>query len=168
MRYLGSFIVTLAWGLWFGGMIALFVFVQTLFAGNRAVAVDAAPMLFGAFERTQLLLAACALIGTFTLWLLTRRRAAMTLFALFAISAAVAALSTTLVTAPMEQLRMQGQTSDPQFKRLHGVSMMMYVSEAALLLAAGAILPSVMANAAPPPALDAPPQRETTPDTAAA
>ena len=126
MRYLASFVIALAWGLWFGGIIALFVFVQTLFATDRPLAVQAAPVLFGAFERVQILLAAFTLIGTFSLWMLMRRRAVMTLFALCAISAALAALSAALVTTPMERLRHEGLSSSPQFKRLHGVSMLMY------------------------------------------
>jgi hypothetical protein len=140
MRYVTSFVVTLAWALWLGGMVALVLFVQTLFARNRPVALDAAPMLFVAFERVQLVLAAAAVVGTFCWWVLTRRRAVMVLFALFAISGAIAAMSTTLNTAPMERLRAQGLRESPEFKRLHQRSTSMYMAEMVLLLAAGAVL----------------------------
>jgi hypothetical protein len=167
MRYLASFVVTLAWGLWFGGMVALVLFVQTLFAGNRSVAVEAAPMLFVAFGRVQLLLGACALIGTFAWWVLTRRRGVMTLFVLFAISAALAAASLMLVVAPMERLREQGRRESPEFKRLHGASTSLYMGEMVLLLVAGAILPGAMRPVSLPRD-DVPAPRETTPDTATA
>lgn len=144
MRYLASFVVTLAWALWLGGLIALFLFVQTLFRQNRPVAVDAAPLMFQAFERVQLLLAGCALIGTFCLWLLTRARPVKVVFALLALSAALAALSTTLVTTKMESLRRAGMSASPEFRRLHGFSMLFYVSQAGVLVAAGAALPAAI------------------------
>ena len=169
MRYLASFVVTLAWGLWLGGMVALIVFVQTLFVRNRPVALEAAPMLFVAFERVQLVLAAAAVVGTFCWWLLTRRRAVMVLFALLAISGAIAAMSTTLNTAPMEVLRARGMRESAEFKRLHRRSTTMYMAEMVLLLGAGAILARANGNvtrADPNPAPGSSP--ETVPDTAAA
>jgi hypothetical protein len=75
---------------------------------------------------------------------LARRRAVMALFVLFAISAALAAASLALVVAPMERLRAEGQSESPQFKRLHGMSSAMYLGEATLLLAAGAVEPGAM------------------------
>jgi hypothetical protein len=169
MRYLASFIVTLAWSLWFGGMIALLLFVTVLFKANRPVAVEAAPVMFVAFGRAQLLLGACALVGAFAWWVLTRRRAVMALFMLFAISAAGAAASLALVVAPMERLRAEGQSESPQFKRLHGVSSAIYLGEAILLLAAGAVLPGAMRSITPTtePA-SAPAPAETAPGTAPA
>jgi hypothetical protein len=151
MRYLASFVTALAWSLWFGGMIALLLFVTVLFKANRPIAVEAAPVMFVAFGRAQLLLGACALIGAFAWWTLSRRRVVMTLFTLFAISAALAAGSLSLVVTPMEQLRAEGLRESPQFKRLHGVSSAIYLGEAMLLLAAGAILPGAMRSISPHP-----------------
>ncbi len=167
MRYLASFVVTLAWALWLGGMVALVIFVQTLFARNRPIALDAAPMLFVAFERVQLLLAAAAVVGTFCWWLLTRRRAIMILFALLAISGAIAAMSTTLNTAPMEQLRAQGLRESPEFQRLHRRSTRMYMAEMLMLLAAGAIIARGSENVIRPHRNEARLPDETGPDTAA-
>src|SRR5438270_153189 len=59
--------LVLSWALWFGGLIALFVFVVTLFHNNREIAVQAAPQLFVAFERYHLILAGIALLAT-VLW----------------------------------------------------------------------------------------------------
>jgi len=167
MRYFASFVVTLAWALWFGGIVALVLFVQTLFARNRTIALDAAPMLFVSFERVQLLFAAAACVGTFCWWVLTRRRAVMVLFALFAVAAATAALSTTLNTNPMERLRAEGRRESPEFKALHRRSTSMYMVNLVLLLAAGAVLPRAMRvtlAASHDPAAPA----DTAPSTAAA
>ena len=167
MRYFASFVVTLAWSLWLGGMVALVLFVQTLFARNRTIALDAAPVLFVSFERVQLLFAAAVCVGTFCWWLLTRRRAVMVLFALFAVAAATAALSTTINTNPMERLRAEGRRESPEFKALHRRSTSMYMVNLALLLAAGAMLPGAMRvtrAASHDPAAPA----DTAPDTAAA
>ena len=170
MRYLASFVVTFAWGLWLGGMVALVLFVQVLFAGNRPVALQAAPMLFVAFGRVQILLAAFALIGAFAWWLLTRRRAVMTLFALFAISGVLAAASMMLVTTPMEQLRAQGQRDSLEFKRLHRWSTSLYMGEMLLLLGVGGMLPALSGEITRPrPVAPAPAGTgETAPGTAAA
>jgi len=165
MRYFASFVVTLAWGLWLGGMVALVLFVQTLFARNRTIALDAAPMLFVSFERMQLILAAAAVVGTFCWWLLTRRRGVMVLFTLFAIAAATAALSTTLNTSPMELLRAQGMRESPEFKALHRRSTSMYMVNLVLLVAAGAVLPSAWARVTPLASADPASRGETAPST---
>jgi hypothetical protein len=41
----------------------------------------------------------------------------------------------------MEQLRQQGQADSPQFRKLHGISMIVYTGETFILLVAGFILP---------------------------
>src|SRR5205809_563311 len=46
MRYVASWVVMLAWGLWFGGLVALMLFVTALFGGDRNIARQAAPRLF--------------------------------------------------------------------------------------------------------------------------
>jgi len=138
-----------------------------MFRESRPVAVDAAPMLFHAFERYQLLLAAFGLV-CLVLWrVLAPSRAIMVAFTFMALAAVAAVLSTTLVTPRMEALRRQGQSGSPEFRQLHGRSMMFYTSEAALLLMAGIALPSAVAagTVKPPPAAATP---ETAPDTAAA
>ena len=167
MRYFASFVVMLAWALWLGGIVALVLFVQTLFARNRTIALDAAPMLFVSFERVQLLFAAAACVGTFCWWLLTRRRAVMALFALFAIAAASAALSTTLNTNPMERLRAEGRRESPEFKALHRRSTTMYMVNLVLLLAAGVVLPRA-SRVTPAAREDSGAPADTTPSTAVA
>src|SRR4051794_3670218 len=63
MRRLTSIASLFAWSLWFGGTIALFVFVQALFRNDRAIAIQAAPQLFDVFQKYQLILAAVTLVA---------------------------------------------------------------------------------------------------------
>jgi hypothetical protein len=151
MRYVFSTLAALAWALWFGGLMTLFVSVQSMFARDRAVAVDAAPMLFAAFERYQLLLAAIAIVSTFGWWLTVRSRRVIAVALLLALAVLGAVASSTLVTPRLERLRLAGESGSPAFLSLHGQSMMLYVGEAAALLVAGMILPAALRHAGPPP-----------------
>lgn len=166
MQRLLAGLVVLAWGLSFGGIIALFLFVSTMFRESRPIAVDAAPMLFHVFEHYQLLLAAFALV-CLVLWrVLVPARSIMIVFTFMALAAVMAVLSTTLVTPRMETLRRQGQSTSPEFRQLHGRSMLFYTAEAALLLLAGMTLPAAIGSTWVK-SLPAPKPPETTPDTAA-
>jgi glucan phosphoethanolaminetransferase (alkaline phosphatase superfamily) len=127
-------VALLAWGLWLGGMIAVIVLVIALFSQDRAVALAAAPRMFHVFEVYQLFLAAAALAAA----LLWRRKVLATLFAL----AAVGALASHLAITPrMDALQQLHQTETPEFAQLHGIATTVYMVDAALLLAAGLILP---------------------------
>jgi hypothetical protein len=133
MRSLWRTTALLAWALWFGGLITLFVCVVTLFHFDRAIAVQAAPQLFHVFERYQLILAAAAIVSA----LLWKRKALAGLFCI----AAVGALTSPLVTTPkIMELQRLGLTHTGQFARLHGESMLIYMADAALLLVGGLIL----------------------------
>jgi hypothetical protein len=167
MRKVLAIFVILSWSLWFGGIIALFLFVSTMFRQSRGIAVEAAPMLFQAFERYQLLLAALALV-CLVLWrVLLASRAIMVVFTLMALAAVMAVLSTTLITPRMETLRRQGQSDSPQFRQLHGRSMMFYTAEATFLLLSGIALPAAIGRTRviETPASKTP---ETAPDTVVA
>lgn len=156
MRLLFSIFTTLVWGLWFGGLVCLFIAVQTLFAVDRSVAVAAAPMIFQAFERYQLLLAAAALVGAVG-WRLNARSAWVTaIFALLGLAAIGAAIGPLAVSAPMQELAAQGRSGSAQFMRLHGWSMLLYMMQTILLLLGGLFIS---------PALRSP---RTSPETARA
>src|SRR5687767_1706204 len=144
MRYVFSTLAALAWALWFGGLMTLFLSVQSLFARDRSVAVDAAPMLFAAFERYQLLVAAVAVVATFGWWLTARSRRVVAVALLLALAVLGAVASTTLVTPRLERLRLASESDTPAFRGLHGRSMMRYVGEAAALLVAGLIRPAAL------------------------
>ncbi len=62
-RRIFAILTTLAWALWFGGAIALFLFVTRLFqVAPRSTATRAAPILFVAFGKYQLILAGAAVV----------------------------------------------------------------------------------------------------------
>jgi hypothetical protein len=140
MRYGLSLIVTLAWALWLGGLMTLFLTVSHLFKVNRPTAVTAAPEMFIAFERYQIILAGVALIAA-AAWRLTTPRALLTaLFFLLAIASVGTVLSAAIISPRMHAIRALGESSGPAFRRLHGMSMMAYTGEAVILLAAGCVL----------------------------
>ena len=131
----------IVWALWFGGIIGLFISVQTLFhTVPRDTFVQTAPHLFFAFERYQLALAAIGLATTL-IWRITDAPSHATIvFWLMAISTLLAVVETAVITPRIEQLRVAGQTHSPRFMQLHGTSMGMYVLESVVLLAAGVLL----------------------------
>ena len=147
MTRLLSTVVSLAWAVWFGGMVFLFVALATIFATpdfSRETAGQFAAGLFPRFERMQLVCAGFALAGTFGWWLASRSRAKLVLFALFAAATLAAVAETTLVTPRVESLRLAGQRGTPQFERAHKLSSRVYLSGAAVLLVAGLVLPSAV------------------------
>jgi hypothetical protein len=152
-----SLFVLLAWALWFGGLMSLFVFVQVLFKTDRSVAVKAAPTMFVTFEKCQLALAAIALIAT-AIWRLRTPRAILTaLFALFCIATVAAIVPPIAITPKMEALRLAGESSSPQFKALHGRTMIFYMTAAISLLVVGLLLPRAFSGASPETASESAP-----------
>lgn len=144
MRYLFSFLTTLAWALWFGGAMTLMILVIHLFRTDRSVAIQAAPMMFVQFAKYQVILAAAALLFS-AVWRLIEPRAILTtIFVLFAGSAIATVLIAAVITPRMETLRIAGQTHTAQYAKLHGESGIAYSADAVLLLLAGLLLPRAM------------------------
>ena len=144
MRRVLNTLLLLVWGLWFGGLIVLFISVQALFntfADRHDLAGQGAARIFHAFNAYQLVLAGVALIVTFIWRVIGPPRLKTTLFVLFAIATVGACAITIYFTPHIEALQHQGLTSSVQFKKLHGLSMAVYVGEVASLLIAGVILP---------------------------
>jgi hypothetical protein len=154
MSRIASIFAWLATSLWLGGMIFLFIAVQTLFRAfpkaTSDVALRGAPALFAAFERYQLVLAATSLVAAFVWYLASRSKWIIAVFLLLSLSAAGAALSTTLITPEMERLRLAGQSASPRFAQLHGRSMLLYVSQAGALLVTALLLPAATRAAGSP------------------
>jgi hypothetical protein len=123
---------------------ALFLFVTRLFAVDRPTALKAAPQMFLVFERYQILLAAAALLGVVAWRILAGSIRITVLFILLAAATVPAALGPMLVTSRLEQLRQQGQSSSPEFRKLHAISMIVYSGQTLILLATGALLPWAM------------------------
>ncbi|HEY7088604.1 MAG TPA: hypothetical protein VH518_10980 [Tepidisphaeraceae bacterium] len=136
MRRALSIILLTTWALWFGGMIALLIFVTQLFRGPRAIAVEAAPVLFRTFALYQLITGGIACAWG-TLLALSSRRSVHAILTLFMLAALGAALLIRSWTFQMEAIRAAGESAGPQFKALHVKSSVAYTSAAALLLVAG-------------------------------
>jgi hypothetical protein len=138
-------LLSLSISLWLGGLVALFIFAQNLFAvfprGTSNVAMQAAPQLFLVFERYQLVLATVALICASVLAYRIGGRVIVAMLVLVMLSTIPAVVSATLVTPKMEALRAQGLSADPHFKRLHGRSMMLYSAGTLLVAGAAALVP---------------------------
>jgi hypothetical protein len=145
-------VTTLAWALWLGGLMALFLFVSHLFKVDRPTAVVAAPRMFVAFERYQIMLAVVALAAGAVWWWSSAapRRALATMFVLFVLATGCATGSSRVITPRMESLRQQGLSGGPEFKRLHGMSMLCYTSAAGLLAINGFLLPAAAATSPRP------------------
>ncbi len=155
MRHPLQILIAIVWSLWFGAIIALFIFVQTLFGSvPRDTFIATAPHLFFVFERYQLILAAILLTLT-VIWRVAGSGRATVVFTLFAIATLLAVTETSVITPRIERLRIAGQTQSPEFKKSHGISMIAYLTESIVLLAAGITLLSAseretVAATAPP------------------
>lgn len=147
-RLLGT-VLLLAWGLWFGAIVMVFVSVTSLFttfADQRPIAGAAAAGIFRRFEGLQLVAAAVSLPAAVGVRFLgTRTRAATIVAALLFLAATGALLSTFVLTPRIDGFRREGvpATSDA-FKKLHRASSTVYTAQAALLLITGLLLPGVL------------------------
>ena len=157
MKTLAATVVTLAWGMWLGGLGTLFALLGTIFntpGYSRSQQGDFAQRLFPVFERMQLIFAAAALLGTAAWWFVNRRGLKMVLFALFAVATCVAVAETTIVTPRVQKLSAEGMRGTPEFEKAHQLSSRVYSSGAVVLLVAGLLLPTTIkrdgATASPP------------------
>jgi hypothetical protein len=148
MRYFLRVMVGWAWGIWFGGLLSMFLFITGLFnslkaQGLRPVFDQIAPHQFMMSQRFELVFGMLALVMTFGLRLLDRRPAVTWFFGVLALAAIVSVLNSSWLTPRMVQLIVPGAQPSDEFKRLHGLSMLASCVEAGLLLIAGAALPAV-------------------------
>jgi len=141
MKTFFATVTCLAWGLWFGGLISIFIFVPTLFRWNRDMAIQTAPHLFAAFEPYQICLAIIAVLSTIA-WKLAARRGLIAILALFVLATIGATISHLFLTSRMQDLLASGNTQSEEFRQLHGESMGIYTLDAACLLGVGLMLPT--------------------------
>ena len=137
MSRLFAFLTLLAWALWLGGLITLFLCVITLFSHNRTLAADSAPVLFVNFERYQLILAAIGLTCTVAWRIMSKNLMVNLVFLLLCLSSLGAIASPLYFSKQMERLREEGKTNSPKFETLHQQSEWVYTTEATLLLIGG-------------------------------
>jgi hypothetical protein len=141
IRKTAACLVCIAWALWLGGLGALFLFVTRLFAFNPALAKQAAPLLFHVFEKYQIVLAAASLLGAAVWRVFAKSSRATALFWMLGIASALAAAGPMLITSKMDALMASDQSDSPEFRKLHGESMMIYSAEMLILLSVGFTLP---------------------------
>jgi hypothetical protein len=135
-----SIIVTLAWGLWFGGLITLFVVATATFRESHELGRTANPVIFRAFEPYILLVAGVATVAGIA-WLVVNRSLSLRAIAVLLVLSAIASgYAHYGVSRPMQSL----SPSSPEWKSLHGRSMMLYTAQSALLTLAGLLLPTAM------------------------
>lgn len=134
MRNVIVYLLGVAIALWLGGLIALFMFVSTLFINDRATAVIAAPQLFRVFDRYQLIVAAVA-IGCAIGWrFYSGSRLKNILLGLLLIAAGLAVVEFAWVAPNLNGSR---AVDTETFQRFHVISRWVYQSIALCVLVAG-------------------------------
>jgi hypothetical protein len=134
-KVLAAFLAV-SWSLWFGGLVVLLLFVTKLFQASRSIAVEAAPVLLQTFAIYQLMVGAVA-CAVGTLLTLQTRRTAHAILTLLMLAALAGALLIRGWTFQMEEIRLAGNSTGPQFKQLHAKSSIAYTTSAGLLLISG-------------------------------
>lgn len=151
MRTVLHSLLTLVWGLWFGGVVALFVAITGVFRAfpsDRDTAGETAVYVFRGFNRYQLALAAAALLVTFAWCLWQRGKMKMGLFLLFGLATVDACIITMRMAPTIERMHRERLTHTPEFIRMHEYAMLLYLAEAVILLIAGLMLPWLRQSAA--------------------
>ena len=147
MRYVASTLALLATAHWLGGLIALFLFAPAVFRefgpDDRATAGRATSTMFVLFARYQLVLAGVALIAAFLGYLQRRTRLLIALFTFLALATLGAVANNIFIIPPMEALRLGGESQTPQFRKLHGLSMVVFLSITVAVAIATLLLPAV-------------------------
>ena len=135
-------LTTLAWALWFGGLATMFVVTRATFAHSHELGRTANPIMFRTFEPYILIVAGVAVVSS-VLWLAFRRsrllKVVCTLLILGAITSAYAHFG---VSWRLQQM----SPSTPEWKSLHGRSMMLYAAQTGLLAISGLVLPATFAQ----------------------
>ena len=130
--------------LWLGGLVTLFLAVSAVFGvfADRATAGTAAAAIFARFEVYQLVLSVILTGCAAAVWVITRSRLRLAFLICVVLAGVLGAASHFGVSARLEHMRREQLTATAEFRRLHGMSMMVYVSQIAVL-AAGAIVVAV-------------------------
>jgi hypothetical protein len=149
MRHVLTIVFAAALTLWLGGLVALFIFVQTLFAADRGIAAGAAPVLFRVFEFYQLGLLVVALVSLTAWRLLVCTAWKKWMLGLVLLAGAMAVVQTGFLSSRMRTIMTDPEVAGradaaAQFRRLHSVSMILYSGSTILLAIAACLLPSAI------------------------
>lgn len=153
-------LTTLGIAIWLGSLVHLLLSVASLFAAfPKAVsqtAVQAAPAIFAATERSGLIVAAVTLAAAVAWSRFSPGRSRRWIAFLLAGAAVLAVAQRTIVSAKMDALREAGQSGGDQFRMLHGVSSSQYLVQTGLLLAATLLLPAALSRSDSAPSAGTP------------
>lgn len=121
--------------LWFGGLVTLFLSVSAVFAAfaDRATAGTAAAAMFARFEVFQMVVGGLLAASSIAVWAITRSKLRLIFLCCVILAGVLAVVSHFGVSARLQAMREARETQSQEFKRLHGVSMMVYVSQTGLL-----------------------------------
>jgi hypothetical protein len=144
MRYPLLLLAAVAWALWFGATVSLFVFGWHYFRPgvmpSHEAAAGAANAMFLAFTPYEMALAGVGLLSAAVGVAAVPSRWTLGLLAGF-VGATCMAITFGLGLLPrMEGMRQQGLTGTDQWRKLHGQSMMTLSIQALILLGTGALL----------------------------
>jgi len=108
---------------------------------DRTIFDNAAPPVFHAFERYQLVLSVVASVCALASFAVTRAKVHLVVLGLFW-AATIAALGSTLYNTPeIDRMREANLTQTAEFKATHGRATWLYGSETVALLVAGLLMP---------------------------
>jgi hypothetical protein len=144
MHGIYSRVLLFAWALWLGGLVSLLLAVTTIFAAldpDRHAAGNIAAQVFGKSDRPMLVIAAAALLAALGLALPKKTLARTATISLLALAALAAVVEVGLISPRINQMRALQQTDTPDFKSLHGTSMVIYLGMGTALAAAGLFIP---------------------------
>jgi hypothetical protein len=148
MRYFLSGLLVTAWGLWFGGLVSLFLSINRLFESMhlkyRDVFDVVAPQQFVMAERFGLVVGALALLSAFGLRVLAPGKGTTWGVVVLMAAAAIEVARPLLISRRMLPMIQPGQPPSSEFMKLHGIYMGLGSIEAVILLIAAFSLPAMM------------------------
>ena len=141
MKLLLSFITFVAWALWFGGTIAVFVFGWHFQKSlPPAIFHETARELFHSFSKYQLSLAAVSLVTSGLLLVIYPSKASVLIVACLVLAGGMTVTFSLGLMPAMDVLLDEGKRDSTQFRTMHGKSMIALAMQALELLGTGWII----------------------------
>lgn len=142
-----SVVMMLAWALWLGGLVGVLLAVTSIFATlapDRAAAGVIAAGLFHRWETVMIVAAGAALVCSAGLSMLRKSVVGAASLVVLMLAGALSFYVVIGITPAIDRMREAGQTSTPEFRRTHGLSMGLYSGVGVLLLVQGVLMPALL------------------------
>ncbi len=136
MRNVFVYLLGLTIALWLGGLIALFIFVSTLFVNDRATAVLAAPQLFHSFDRYQLMVAGVAIVCAIGWRFYACSIVKKVMMGALLVAASLGVVEIAYIAPHLDGSRVVDHDT---FQRYHAIARWAYEAAAALVMVAGGL-----------------------------